>query len=325
MLFHSAGRQPVLTDTAFAEHIGDITARLTACRHSGTFDGVDRRKLYYEYFLCDAPRGTVVIVHGLSEFTKKYYETAYYLLHEGYHVFMYDQRCHGHSDRLTDERDLIHVDRFSDYVDDLAAFIDTVVVPNATQPLYIYAHSMGGAVTALYLKAHPDKVRKAVLCAPMLEPYIGEVPYPVARLGVRLKALLQGKKAPFRAAQKFNPEAAKKKSTDKSRHRFLHNLKLREDEPLYQSTPLSNGWIDHSLRLVARFRRAKVAERIVTPLLLVSAEKDTVVRNCRHNDFAAKCRRCEHITVAGATHSLLTGSDDSIAGYITRVLDFYRD
>ena len=66
-------------------------------------------------------------------------------------MFLYDQRCHGLSERLTERVDLIHVDRFDDYVKDLEIYIDTIVAKNkGSNPLYIFSHSMGGTVTAMY-------------------------------------------------------------------------------------------------------------------------------------------------------------------------------
>ena len=79
----------------------------------------------------------MVILHGMSEFTCKHYELAYYLLQQGYNVFLYDQRGHGRSQRLTDRIDLIHVERFSDFVEDLDLFVNNIVLPAADKPLYL--------------------------------------------------------------------------------------------------------------------------------------------------------------------------------------------
>ena len=37
------------------------------------------------------------------------------------------------------------------------------------RPLYLYGHSMGGAIAALYLEKHPEVFTKAVLSSPMIE------------------------------------------------------------------------------------------------------------------------------------------------------------
>ena len=125
----------ILQEETFDRQMEQILPQLEACRTEGEFSGFDGKKLHYEYFLAQDSRGAVVVVHGLSEFTQKYHEFAYYLLNQGYDVFLYDQRSHGLSCRLTDRTDLIHVDRFSDYRKDLSCFVRSVVRPVTAGPL----------------------------------------------------------------------------------------------------------------------------------------------------------------------------------------------
>ena len=76
-----------------------------------------------------------------------------------------------------DETWLTHVDHFSDYVRDLEAFMDRVVLPRAKNlPLCLYAHSMGGAVGSMMLQRHPKMFARAVLTAPMIAP--SSAPFP---------------------------------------------------------------------------------------------------------------------------------------------------
>ena len=174
----------VLREEELKEKMSVITGQLDRCRKDGKFAGFDGEELYYEYFQAENSRGSVVILHGLSEFTGKYHEFAWYLLNQGYDVFLYDQRCHGRSCRLTERQDMIHVGHFSHYRRDLQCFLDQVVRPATDKPLYLYAHSMGGAVAAQYLAEHPDVFQKAVLSAPMIMPLTDPTPPAVARIGL---------------------------------------------------------------------------------------------------------------------------------------------
>ena len=324
MLFNPDYSLKILTGKEFSESIGSINEILEKCRVSGFFDSFDGKKIYYEYFLCRDAKASVVIVHGLSEFTKKYYELAYYFLNLGYNVFLYDQRCHGLSERLTERVDLIHVDRFDDYVKDLEIYIDTIVAKNkGSNPLYIFSHSMGGTVTAMYLKKHTDKVEKAVLSAPLFEPQIGNIPVRLARLTLAMKHLLCGKKSVFQE-RRFDPDGAMKRSTDTDRDRFMYNLNMRCSEPKYQSTPMTTRWVYNSLRLVPDFKKHRIAESITTPLLLISAQNDTVVRNDRQTAFAEKCAACRMLTIESATHSLMTGGYDILTHYINEIVNFIK-
>ena len=119
----------------FSQAMADISGQLALYRQEGTFSGFDGRPLYYEYFLAQQSRGAVVILHGLSEFTGKYHEFTWYLLNQGYDVFLYDQRCHGRSCRLVDRQDMIHVNRFTDYQKDLQLFLQNIVNKQTQGPL----------------------------------------------------------------------------------------------------------------------------------------------------------------------------------------------
>ena len=87
----------ILQEATFSEEMAAVAAQLADCRQEGTFCGFDGKELYYEYFQVQESRGAIVLVHGLSEFTGKYHEFAWYLLNQGYDVFLYDQRGHGRS------------------------------------------------------------------------------------------------------------------------------------------------------------------------------------------------------------------------------------
>ncbi|MBR4745535.1 MAG: alpha/beta hydrolase, partial [Clostridia bacterium] len=67
----------------------------------------------------------------------------------------YEQRGHGFSQGKGKEPDVVHVDSYREYVEDLKAFMDHVVNPQTEGLKHIlYAHSMGGAVSALFLEQY---------------------------------------------------------------------------------------------------------------------------------------------------------------------------
>lgn len=314
----------ILSDSAFSEEIKNITAKLDSSRHSGYFDSFDGKALYYEYFLAKNSIASIVLVHGLSEFTKKYYELSYYFLNQGYNVFLYDQRSHGLSFRMAEPIDLIHVDSFRDYAKDLALFIDNVVIPADNKPLYIYSHSMGGGVSALYLSQHSDKIQKAVFSAPLFDPQIGNLNHTFALWGSRFYKLLRTGKAKFMFAKEFDPNVPFERSKDVSRARFEHNMGMRRADPHYQSTPMSLGWICAALSFRKMLMKKRVAGRIQTPILLLSAENDTMVKNDAQHQFAGLCATCQLVTLKNTNHSMLTSRPEIIEEHIKRTLDFYR-
>lgn len=104
------------------------------------------------------------MLHGYTESGEKFREMTWYFLQSGFNVYAIDHRGHGKSARSVEETWLTHVDHFSDYVNDLEAFMDHVVLPRTKNlPLCLYAHSMGGAVGGMTLQRHPKRFARAVL------------------------------------------------------------------------------------------------------------------------------------------------------------------
>ncbi len=324
MLFNPKGKYEIIAEETFPETIKEVESELEKCKHSGSFSAFDKTEIYYEYFLAQNPKASVIIVHGLSEFTRKFYELSYYFLNEGYNVFIFDQRCHGLSGRLTDIIELLHVDRFDDYVLDLEQFIEEIVLPTSNQPIYIYSHSMGGAISALFLEKRPEVIKKAVFAAPMLEPTVSQVPQYVGRWAVRFGKIFLGSKKKFLLSGEFNPEAPYKKEYDPSRNRFEHNMKMRRENVYYQSTPMTFGWVCGALTVKFKILRKSRLKRIQTPILLLSAEKDKTVENYPQRLFSEKCKTCDFKEIKGIGHSLLSSDEPKMKEILDLVFEFFQ-
>lgn len=98
----------------------------------------------------DDPRAIVVIVHGYAEHSDRYRELAGHFVEAGYGVYTYDQRGFGRSEG---RRAYIHA--FDDLLDDLGLFVLHVRERWADRPLFLFGHSMGGAVSLLFALDRP--------------------------------------------------------------------------------------------------------------------------------------------------------------------------
>ncbi|MFO0572511.1 MAG: alpha/beta hydrolase [Polyangia bacterium] len=122
-------------------------------------------------------RGTVVIVHGYCEHRGRYRHVAEHLNRSGYDVLVGDLRGHGGSEG---ERGFVW--RFSDYSDDVAAFLREAAqvfadknkdgnkeggAEPAQRPILL-GHSMGGLVALQFALANPKALRALVLSSPFL-------------------------------------------------------------------------------------------------------------------------------------------------------------
>ncbi len=313
----------IINEDEFPAAIKKIEEKLEQIKVSGTFTAFDGINISYEYFLAENSNASVVIVHGLSEFTRKFYEFIYYLLNMGLNVFIYDQRCHGLSDRLTDNIELLHVDDFDDYVKDLSQFIDEVVLKTEDKPLYLYSNSMGGAISALYLSQNSSKIEKAILAVPMFEPIVDYVPMSIARMGVAVGKLVYGGKTKFLLTKDFNPNVQYRVEHGSSRARFEHNMDLRRENPNYRSTPMSFGWIYNSLTVKRRIFRLKIINEIKTPILIISAEKDATVNNKLHYKFLNKCKNCRLENIENSAHSILVNDIETMSRIMNLIFEFY--
>lgn len=321
------GHKPTYTldfieDAAFRSRMDEICARLDAIRVSGHFTGVADVKLYYEYFPAEDARGSVVLLHGMSEFTRKHYELAWYLLEQGYSVYLYDQRCHGHSQRLTDRQDLIHVEQFSDFVEDLDIFMKQLVLPTAAQPVYLYGHSMGGAVSMFYLAEHPGVFRKAVLSAPLFVPRVG-APTPIAAISACKDKLLRGDRSRLTHSREFVAKIPPEWENDPRCSRNRYMMQLRLDDLAYRTTPMTAGFALRALYLTPKLLR--IAKKITTPHLLISGQADTVVQTKPHSRYAKRAPQCRFVSVPDAKHAMMCDDTDSVAVHTHLVLDFLKE
>ena len=116
----------------------------------GYMKSADGTRIHYGYVTTPVPKAAIVISHGFTECMPKYYEMIYYFAKAGYSVYMVEHRGHGFSERSVSDMSMVTVNSFDDYVSDLDMFIREIVMKReGRRPLYLYGHSMGGAIAAL--------------------------------------------------------------------------------------------------------------------------------------------------------------------------------
>lgn len=160
---------PFLRDLAYAPEDGQ-TYWLTAQ------DGV---RLRVGVFHRDAPKGTVLLFPGRTEYVEKYGLAASSLAQAGYATIVVDWRGQGLADRLIKDPMAGHVHLFSDYQIDVAAVVEAATELNLPKPWHMLAHSMGGCIglRAMYLGL---PVNSVAFSGPMWGIRIAEPLRPVA-------------------------------------------------------------------------------------------------------------------------------------------------
>ena len=125
----------------------------------GFFQGARGARIYTQAWLPEGrPRAVLPVVHGFAEHSGRYGNVVEHLVPLGYALYALDHVGHGRS-----EGDRVYVERFSDYVDTLATYVDMVSGWQPGVPVVMFGHSMGGLITANYLLEHASGLVGAVL------------------------------------------------------------------------------------------------------------------------------------------------------------------
>lgn len=311
----------------YAETMRDeILPFINARRVDKTIPGRDGRPLFTSRFDADAPKGTVLIVHGFTENADKYSEIIHSLLKNGMSVIAYDQRGHGRSWRPDgiDDISLTHVDRFDDYVEDMGIVCDRLL-KDMPMPHRVFCHSMGGAVTSLFLEGHPGAFDRAAMCSPMIAPNLLGMPKPAAVLMCKTnKALGHGRhrivmSKPYVYPEGFEDAAANGKA------RFDWYETLRRDNPAFRNNGPTYGWTLESIYVTDRILAPGAVEKIDARVRLYTAEMDGSVLPEPQKAFIERVANGEHLFVNGAKHEIYRSADDVLFPWWHGVLEFLKD
>jgi alpha-beta hydrolase superfamily lysophospholipase len=143
--------------------------------HEDRFATRDGLSLYEQFWLPPGePRATVVVIHGVTEHSGRYARFASELTGRGYAVHTMDLRGHGRSDG-----DRILVRRFDEHLDDVELLLGRVAQRQAGKPLFLFGHSMGGAIMGLLAATRQPNAQGVILSAPAV--VVGGGVFPVLR------------------------------------------------------------------------------------------------------------------------------------------------
>ena len=291
-----------------------------------TVEGCEGKPLYCAAYRAENARGTVMIVHGFTENAYKFSELIYSLLQNGFCVVAYDQRGHGRSWRdesMKTDLSLTHVSRFSEYVSDLEAVCGTVL-KTLPKPWAVFAHSMGGAVTCLFLSSHPEWFSRAVLCAPMIAPNVGNINRQAVRLlcgGFRL--IGQGKKRIFASNPYAGPEDFDT-SCATGRERFSWYDTVKQRNPEFSNNGPTFGWTRESLNVTDRILAPGEVEKITCPVLLFTAGQDHSVLPEAQARFVERLKDGTRKVVNDARHEIYRSTDEVFFPWWHEILSFIK-
>lgn len=157
-----------------------------------SYETHDGKKLYLQAWMCESPKASMLLVHGLGEHSSRYLYLVEKLVELGVSVFTFDGRGHGKS---AEGKPDAYFDSYKDYLKDIDALFGKVKSYVPGVPAFIYGHSMGGGLVAAYVLEYKPDARGVILSSPNIKEAEGTSKLLIAIGGImskyfpRLKAL----------------------------------------------------------------------------------------------------------------------------------------
>jgi len=272
-------------------------------------------------------RGTVVLLHGRTEFIEKYYEVIGELLGRGLAVASMDWRGQGLSVRETENPLKGHIDDFGAFLDDLAEFLRCLAKRALPEPWIGLAHSMGGNVVLRWLACQGQgaapaaglpKLRAAALAAPMIGLKLTGPVYLAMRMlcfaadavGLGGRYLPGGSNAQATGRERFEANIV---TSDPRRYARLEAL-VTADPRLALASPTC-GWGAAAAESMDAVGAPGVPEAIDVPVLIAGAGKDMVADTRLMPDYAQRLPYGRYLACPDARHEILMERDDIRAAF----------
>ena len=255
-------------------------------------------------------KGTVLVLQGRAEYIEKYFETVRDLRARGFAVVTFDWRGQGLSDHALSNRHKGYVRSFSDYITDLEAVMEQVVLPDCPPPIFVLAHSMGGAVV---IRACHDGSRwfeRVVLSAPMIALPPGRFTHVAGPLTRFMRLIgIGGAYLPTGDSAATGTESFVGNVLTSDPVRFARNAAVLEQEPELGLGAPTVAWADVALRQMKQFADPGYPVSIRQPILMVAAGRDEVVSTPAIEAFGQNLLAGRHLILAGAKHEILQEQD----------------
>ncbi len=290
---------------------------------NGSFDSFDGAKINYCYIKNPIGKATIVISHGFCEFIPKYYEMFYYMYQEGYSVYMLEHRGHGYSQRFVDDLDMVYVGSFLDYVEDLKLFVEEIVKPQQKfSRIYLYGHSMGGGISALFLEKYPDIFDKAVLSSPMISINFKKIPKHWVKAAMALSKVLRWDKKYVPGNHGFREKRKASKGTAMSEPRYDFYCDYRLKDKHYRTYGASFKWAREAVALTKKIK--KNVSRIHIPVLLCQSGDETLVDNSAQDYLVEKSEYITKIEYPNAKHQLYNATKEIRDKFYHDIFNFFE-
>jgi len=324
--------------------LNEVNSTIESFWQEGTFShfaGVDNVAINFAEFNSPNHKKCLIISPGRSEAYLKYKELSYDFFQLGFNIYIIDYRGQGLSQRMLSNPNKGYVKNFDYYADDLHHFIENIVEPNCQQtlsaqkpPLYLLAHSMGGAITVRYLQKYPNKLTAVVLSSPMIAFNNGGLPNWLSNLIIKgadkINQWFAKEQWYFIGQKDFQPTDFNNNPLTHSKSRFQRFMDLYQSEPKIQLGGVTVHWLQQAI--ITTENIFSNLAKIKVPLLVIQSGADSVVDNDAQNKFCVQlhqlqkhsCPNGKPVVIKEANHELFIESDDKREIALSTALQWFN-
>ncbi|PXA87435.1 alpha/beta hydrolase [Nostoc sp. 3335mG] len=264
-------------------------------------------------------RGSMLFQSGRADYIEKYLEACDHWHGQGWDIEGFDWRGQGGSRAFTGTLDPDDRTSFDPLIDDLAEFVEDWKA-RTPGPHVLVAHSMGGHVALRACAERGLTFDALVLVAPMLALNTGYIPRIVASAvveGAKLARL--GHRAIFRDNYS-NPRRYLRLTA--SLPRYEDSQYWKQAIPGIAMGPPTWNWIGAALAGDRRIAGKGELEGVRTPVLLLAAGLDKLVRDDAISAAAQRLPDAEMKLFPTGRHELLREADENRLPALAAIDDF---
>ena len=224
-------------------------------------------------------KGSILIIHGMSEHRKRYDDFARFLSENGYGVVTYDQIGHGES--INDDSELGYFGKEDGY-ESLVYYAYKLSLETKKLfkdvPFYVFGHSMGSLIARSLLKSFGDVMDGVILSGP---PYYQNMVKPGMFLAKSM-SVLKGDKSRTKLLQDLTLGMYQKQVNGKIDNEWLSfnvdNVNKYNDDKLCGFNFTNKGYYDMlSGILDVHDSKGYIVFDVFKPILILAGKEDPVI------------------------------------------------
>ncbi len=287
--------------------------------HSLPVDGGKIIWIHLPPEISQPPQGTVLISPGRTESWVNWAEVAARLSDWGYHVALLEHRGQGRSQRFFQNQDKGHIDQFETYVKDFNLFQEEVTAKRLPKPYFLVGNSMGAAIALL---ADTKSLSKMALYAPMFKIQTGHIPYPVAKVLVKILRWMGLGDAYALGTGPFSPRPFEENDYASSRRRYEIDIERSVSHPEMIVGGPTIQWVHEAFRVPDLLRGR--SSQLQQPILILQADDERFVDNQIQDEICAQIRHCVLRRISGSKHVLHLEDDENFNRMIQLTIGFFQ-